>query len=148
MPFEHRITVRFNEVDRAGIAFFGRVYEYVHAAFEELLRAALPDFLEVFDAPRARWGMPLVHSEADYRRPMRHGDRLLIRASVERLGRRSITFRYLVCGADDPEDVRATVALVHAFVDLTTFEGLDAPEALVEGLRRVGVLDESADARA
>ncbi|MDP6943925.1 MAG: polyprenyl synthetase family protein [Myxococcota bacterium] len=36
MSFEHRLTVRFYEVDRAGIAFFGRVFEYCHAAYEAL----------------------------------------------------------------------------------------------------------------
>ena len=39
MSFEHRLIVRFYEVDRAGIAFFGRIFEYCHAAYEGLLVA-------------------------------------------------------------------------------------------------------------
>ena len=39
--FLHRLVVRFHEIDRAGIAYFTRAYEYCHAAFEEMLVAAL-----------------------------------------------------------------------------------------------------------
>ena len=48
MSFEHQIVVRFKDVDRAGIAFFGSVFDYSHAAFEELLAVVLPDLNEAF----------------------------------------------------------------------------------------------------
>ena len=31
MPFARELTVRFHEIDRAGIVYFARVYEYCHA---------------------------------------------------------------------------------------------------------------------
>ena len=91
MAFQHIVTVRFNEVDRAGIAFFGRVYEYCHVVFEELLVAMGNSISNVFD--NGKWGMPLVHSHADYKRPMRLGEELTIEVTVPTDGRHFHYFR-------------------------------------------------------
>ena len=131
MSFEHRLIVRFYEVDRAGIAFFGRVFEYCHAAYEALLVARDYPLAEVFDAED--WGMPLVHAEADFQRPMRMGEELAIHVSVGRLGKTSVTFDFTVRGAVDGE-VRATARHVHACVDMTRFVPLDVPERLRQAL--------------
>ena len=125
MSFEHRLTVRFFEVDRAGIAFFGRVFEYCHAAYEALLMDLGYPLSEVFD--NEGWGMPLVHAEADFQRPMRMGEELAIQVAVGRLGKTSVTFDFTVRGAADGH-VRATARHVHACVDMTRFESLEVPE--------------------
>ena len=137
MGFQHDLTVRFYEIDRAGIAFFGRVYEYCHAAFEELLSAALGSNEAMFSTHG--FGMPLVHSEADYQAPMRMGDRLRIDVTIKKLGRRSITFGYTVVGRDDAVQ-RANVTLVHVFVDMAKFESIDAPAVLTDALKEMGLL--------
>src|SRR5688500_10530099 len=74
MSFHHSVTARFSEIDRAGIVFFGRYFEYCHAAFEELLARMFGDLEQSFAA--GLWTMPLVHAEADFARPVRLGDRL------------------------------------------------------------------------
>lgn len=135
--FEHRLTARFYEVDRAGIIFYGRFYEYCHTALEELLR-------EMFGHPAAifeehDFGMPLVHSEADYERPTRMGDRLVVTLRVERVGTRSVTFRYEIHG--EAGDRRCVVRLVHAFVDLAQFAPIDIPQVFRAALQRVGLVD-------
>ncbi len=137
MPFTHTITARFFEIDRAGIVFFGRFYEWAHECLEELLR-------ELFGHPEAifgelGFGMPLVHSEADYRAPVRFGDRLVISASITRLSERSATFVYTFAGAEDGVH-RATVTLVHAFVDLATFKGIAMPPRFREAALAAGVV--------
>lgn len=138
MTFEYTATVRFHAVDRAGIMFFSRVFEYCHDAFEDALMAAIGR--ERLRAWQTGWGMPLVHAESDYRAPMRHGDRLVIGVEVERLGERSITFGYDVRGEEGSP--RARVRLVHAFIDSKTFQPRSAPDELVDGLRRLGLLPE------
>jgi len=137
MPFEHVVTVRFQEVDRAGIAFFGRVFEYCHVAYEELFRAAGVELQSVFD--RGAWGMPLAHAEADYSHPMRMGERLRVEASVDRAGDRSLAFVFQVVGADDGV-LRATVRHVHVFVDMETFTSIPIPAEVREALRGIGLL--------
>lgn len=135
MSFEHRLTVRFFEVDRAGIAFFGRVFEYCHAAYEALLVAIDYPLTEVFDDEG--WGMPLVHAEADFKRPMRMGEELLIKVTVGRLGNTSITLDFAVFGVDDGQ-LRATCQHVHACVDMKGFAPLQVPDRMRKALQSLG----------
>ena len=135
MTYSHTCTVRFAHVDRAGIAYFARAFEYAHEAFEELLGAA--GLASVFDAEE--WGMPLVHAEADYRAPMRLGDRIAVRATVAALSPRTITVAFELVGEADGR-LRASVRHVHAFVELEGLRPRGAPEALLTGLRGLGLL--------
>lgn len=135
--FSHTVTVRFHEVDRAGILFFGRVFEYCHVAFEEMMAAHAGGGLpHVFDD--LGWGMPLVHAEADYERPMRMGDQIRVDMSVERIGSSSLTFGFELIGADGRR--HATVRLVHAFTDLNRLAKRGVPPEIPDVCRRAGLL--------
>jgi YbgC/YbaW family acyl-CoA thioester hydrolase len=128
-PFEHRLTVRFHQVDRAGIAFFGRLFEYCHDAFEELLSAAGLDGL----LQARRVGLPLVHAEADFAAPLRMGDKLVVAVTVERLGRSSVTFGFALRG-DGEDAVRARLRHVHAAVSLPDLTPCPLPAEVATAL--------------
>ena len=134
-PFEHTITVRFADVDRAGIAYFNHVFHWCHLAYEEFLLAAIGTFDEAFG--RSGWGTPMVRAEADFVDMIRHGDRLTARMTVDRIGGKSIRFAYELVrlGSVDQEDVRARVLLTHAFIDFATGKSIPMPEAFAEALK-------------
>src|SRR5690606_35065652 len=74
--FSAEVAVKFQDVDAAGIVFFARFFDYVHGAYEGFLTASgspLPDVLR-----EKSWAAPLRHAEADYLRPARYGDILLV----------------------------------------------------------------------
>jgi acyl-CoA thioesterase FadM len=129
MIFEHRLRVLFQHCDPAGIAFFGRLFEYSHEAFEELLRARGTPLDEVI---RSGAGAPLVHAEADFFRPLRHG--MLVRVQLYRgkLSERSLRLDALLC--DEAGALCARVAQVHAGLDLRSGRGAPLPRALAEAL--------------
>ena len=133
--FEHPVTVRFHEVDRAGIAFFGRAFEYSHAAFEELLGAL--GLEEALDGDS--WRLPLVSAEADFAKPMRMGDRLCVELAVEQLDADSVTLRFVLRGPHR-DDVRATVRHVHAAVDAARYQPITLPRELADGLARLSLI--------
>ncbi len=137
MPYLFEHTVRFQDIDGAGIMFFGQLFDYCHYAFEELLSDAGIPFAELLQS--RSWAMPLVHAEADYRRPLRHGDRVRIAVELARVGTTSITFAYRVESAAPPHELRATASLVHVIVDLASFERRPIPAELLAGLTRVGL---------
>ena len=143
MAFTYEVTVRFHEVDRAGIAFFGRVFEYAHVAFEELLLSIDPSWTSVFDD--LGWGMPLVHADADFERPMRLNERLTVSVAVESIGARSLTFAFTLTGSEDGV-VRARARHVHVFVDMERFESIPVPDEMRLGLAGLGLLEELEDA--
>ena len=136
MFFETNITARFHEVDRAGIVFFGRAFEYAHICFEEMLTAAFGGMDAVFD--RLDLGFPLVHSEASFLRPMRRGDRLSVRMTIVAFSGRSITFEYAIRGQSDGVE-RCRVRLKHAFVTVSTFKTRHCPDEFIHAIEHIGL---------
>lgn len=88
------IQVRFGHVDPAGIVYFPRIYDYVHDVFEELWEQHVGErYYRILCDEKI--GFPLVHSEVDFRHPLRFGDRPLVRVTCFQLGRSSLGLRYL-----------------------------------------------------
>lgn len=74
-------TIRLNDIDAAGVVFAARICAIAHECYEEDLAAAgLP--LATLLAEGACL-LPLVRLEADFRAPLRHGDRVTTAYTVE-----------------------------------------------------------------
>jgi len=135
VAFEYAFRVRFSDVDAAGVVYFSRIYEYCHAAFEELLRAAeMP--LETL-LHNTGWGLPLIHTEADYHRPLRLGEALRIEVEVVSLTDRRVVFGFRILDAENK--VRARARCEHACVNMEDFRPRTVPSAFVDGLDRLGL---------
>lgn len=128
-------VVRFHEVDRAGIVYFARPFEWCHVLYEELLHAIFGGVEAIFTTKE--WGTPLVHAEADYRRPFKLDERIRIALSVARVGRGSIEYAYALTGPEG--EVRATVKLRHAVIG-PDWRPREVPAELLDGLRRLGLI--------
>ncbi len=124
------MPVRFGDIDQAGIAYYPTLIDHCHDAFEEFFEMGLgipyPTTLL-----RDRLGFPMVHLEADFRRPLRFGDVLEMEVTVARIGRTSITFRYRAFvrrgrrppGGEPAFEVRATTVCL----DMRTFRPKPPP---------------------
>lgn len=126
MSFTHELQVRFQDVDAGGVLFYGRVYDYIHVAYEEFWASEGVD-RGVFFAG-ADYLIPVAHSEADYRAPIRHGERVRVRIDVVKVGRASFTLRHHVAGPDGSPRVDALT--VHAFVRKETMRPIAIPGSL------------------
>lgn len=111
----HRASIRFQDVDAAGIMFFARVFDLFHDAFVAHLRAHGVRLDEVLKA--RVWGAPLVHVEADYARPLSFADEVDIEVDLAARGETSITLSYVVSRRGD---VCVRGVTKHAFIDRTT----------------------------
>jgi 1,4-dihydroxy-2-naphthoyl-CoA hydrolase len=120
--------VRFQDVDAAGVLFFGRIYDYCHQAYEELWAEAGQDRAWIFS--KADFLIPIVHSEADYRSTIHHGEKIAVRVDVTHVGRASFRLAYQVTGPGGEDDVRATAKTVHAFIARETMRPIPIPEKL------------------
>lgn len=123
--FETRLQVRFGHVDPAGIVYFPRIYDYLHDVFEEVWEKHVGQryyhlLLE------QKTGFPLVHSEVDFKHPLRFGDRPLVRVTCFRLGRSSLGLRYEV-SVDDRVCVEARMTT--ACVELGGMKSIEMPAA-------------------
>jgi 4-hydroxybenzoyl-CoA thioesterase len=137
------IDVRFGDCDPAGIVYFPRYFDFFHQAMETWFPTHLGFGYDEFVRER-KLGFPAVHSEADFERPSRFGDRIEIRQRVTRLGRSSITFAYEVHG---PEGLRARGRSVCVVMDLDPASSghgsaLEIPGELRASIERFGVGEE------
>jgi 4-hydroxybenzoyl-CoA thioesterase len=91
--FDVQLKVRFGDVDPAGIVYYPKIFDYIHEAFEELWDVHVgARYYQLLLEHRI--GFPLVHSEVDFRHPLRFGDRPRVRVTCTHLGRASIGLAY------------------------------------------------------
>jgi 4-hydroxybenzoyl-CoA thioesterase len=87
--FETEIPIRFQHCDPAGIVFYPRFFEFTNQVVEQWFEEALGvGFRDLHQ--RRGLGVPTVHVEADFRAPMRLGDRGHFQLHVLSLGRSRI----------------------------------------------------------
>lgn len=84
--------IRFEEVDAAGIVFFGRFLGYAHEAMELFFAGVEGGYPHL--VTKRRVGFPAVHVDADYHAPLRYGDVLTIETTAAKIGRTSCTLAY------------------------------------------------------
>jgi YbgC/YbaW family acyl-CoA thioester hydrolase len=86
--------VRFGDVDPAGIAYFPRIHNFIHEAFEDLWEQFIGvRYYQLMQVQRISF--PMIHTEVDFKSPLRFGDRPRIEATCFHLGRSSLGIRYL-----------------------------------------------------
>jgi 4-hydroxybenzoyl-CoA thioesterase len=121
--FTTTVQVRFGHVDPAGIVYFPRIYDYVHEVFEEVWERHVDErYYKILSEDRV--GFPLVHSEVDFKSPLRFGDRPSVRVTCFRLGRSSLGLRYrFTVAGRECVDAR----MVTACVDLKTQKSFELP---------------------
>ncbi len=93
MPeFTHPGRVAFHETDAAGIVHFSNYFRYA----EEAETAALAS-LGIFSADTLHhYAFPRVKASAHYNNPLHFGEAYEVLASLERLGKSSLTWRFEV----------------------------------------------------
>ncbi|MGH7297220.1 MAG: acyl-CoA thioesterase [Polyangiaceae bacterium] len=124
-PFVHLHRVRFDEVDAAGIVYFARFFTWCHDAMEAMLAGVEGGYVALVNVRRL--GFPAVHVEADYAAPLRFGEEVHVGATVERLGKSSITIRFDLRRASDGDHV-ATLRHVVALTDLVAMRARPIPD--------------------
>jgi len=92
MPFTTTRRVEFCDTDMAGIVHFSNFFRYMEAAETEFLRSLGLSVTWVENA--VRYGFPRVSVHCDYTSPARFEDILTITVIVEKVGTKSMTYRY------------------------------------------------------
>jgi 1,4-dihydroxy-2-naphthoyl-CoA hydrolase len=141
--FARERPIRFQDVDAAGIIFYARAFDLCHDLYVEFLSEAGLPLHESLAGPLIA---PIRHAEADYRRPLRFGDRVEVALVAAHLGpavpRTEVTlgFRISKLPAREPAIL---VQSVHTFVTRDRFERAEVPVAFARALNAAGVLKDA-----
>ena len=135
MAFRCEIPVRFGDCDYAKIVYYPRFLHFCHVTMEAL-------FEEVIGVPyhiaigEEKVGYPTVKVEAEYRKPVGFGEVLEMHATIERLGSRSVDFRYEGVRRSDGETA-FVIRSRSVAVDMDAWHSVPIPPHHRAGFERV-----------
>jgi acyl-CoA thioester hydrolase len=115
----HRFRVPMGDTDAAQIIYFGAPMRWAERLFTDWLATIGMPTSEVL---RAGFGLPAVHAELSYRRPLRLDERVRGELRLHRRSARSITWRCEFFPDDDEADdggvaVEVLITQVYARID-------------------------------
>jgi 4-hydroxybenzoyl-CoA thioesterase len=119
-----RRSVRFDEVDAAGLVFFARFAAYGHEAMEAFFDALDGGYVALIT--RRRVGLPAVKLETEFHAPLRYGDTFRVETTVVKVGNKSAVFRYRFVKEPGGERVAETLHTV-VTTDLDALRSVDMP---------------------
>ncbi|MEW6050652.1 MAG: thioesterase family protein [Candidatus Zixiibacteriota bacterium] len=131
--FTHHTTVQLHQTDAAGILFFGRFFFLAHDAYQAYIESKGLGFAKILD--QGLFLLPIVHAEADYKAPLRVGDKVTVRLRAETIGTTSFILAYELTKEDGA--MAGTVKTVHVWVDRKTFEKQPLPEWVKGALGKI-----------
>ncbi|MDR3625661.1 MAG: acyl-CoA thioesterase, partial [Ignavibacteriaceae bacterium] len=127
--FTTKKKINFYDCDPAGILFYGRIYEFCHSAYEDLISS--------FNLKEDYWNndgyvVPILNSEAHYHKPIKYGETILIEVAVSKLKSSSFELEYAV--KNEAGDECTVVRTVHIFVDKATWKKREIKPDIKKGL--------------
>ena len=127
-PFRAQMTVRFGDIDHAGIVYYPRFIHFFHVAMEDFFSAVLNlDYWRFLEEENL--GLPTVHIEVDFKRPLRYRDDIEVEVLIDRVGETSITWHYRVFRAGETE-IAAEARLVTVNARMDSLEKTPVPDWL------------------
>lgn len=121
-------VVTFSDCDPAGIIFYPRAMTLAHDAVEAMIAGSSIGRDAWFAS--SRYAAPLRRAELDFFHPLRPGDKISLRARVEKVGRTSVTFVVDFVGTSDQQV--ACAQTVHVLIDQTTGQPAELTAAMRE----------------
>jgi YbgC/YbaW family acyl-CoA thioester hydrolase len=121
--FTYRTRIRIYDTDAAGILFFGAAFRLMSEAFEEFLASTGSNMSAYVNDPQ--YLFPMVHTEADYKRPLRAGDSVSIRIVAEKISESTLGLAYTFTDANNR--IAATGKTVAVAINKKTWEKTGIP---------------------
>ena len=109
MAFEFHQKVLFKHCDPAGIVFFPRYFEMINDCVEAFFEQGLN--MPFHDLHRER-AVPTVQIQTQFPAPSRHGDQLVFRLEIVKIGRSSAEYSMTAICKDEVR-VTTSATLVH-----------------------------------
>jgi YbgC/YbaW family acyl-CoA thioester hydrolase len=91
-PFTTTRRVEFADTDTAGIVHFANFFRYMESAELDFLHSLGLSF--AWRADGVKWGLPRVSAACDFQRPAVFEDVLTIAVTVEKVGVKSVSYRF------------------------------------------------------
>jgi len=109
--FTNLVRVNFFDTDAAGVLFFGNLFRLAHSAYEEFISNGKFERDYFLDN---EFAIPIVHTEANYLKPINPSTQLKVELTVDILKDTSFALEYFFI--DENHNILAKAKTVHVFV--------------------------------
>jgi len=121
--------VEFGDTDMAGIMHYSNFFRFMEVAETSFLQS-LGASVHWRSDDGTHYGFPRVKVGCEFVKPVRFEDILTIRVAVERLGTKSISYRFEFANKDEVIAIAAMTSVYCRNGALGTMESVAIPEAL------------------
>ena len=130
-PFVTSRRVEFRDTDAAGIMHFASILCTMEAAEHEFLRHIKLPLFKPVEGGKISW--PRVSSHCDFRSPARFEDVIDVAVSVQRLGKKSVTYFFSIT-CDERLVAEGTMTAACCFVGKDGISSIEVPKDIVAKL--------------
>ena len=131
--FTYKTSIRLHQTDAAGLLFFAQQFALAHDAYETFVESIGFSFDHAIRS--SEFLLPIVHAEADYKIPMRVGDKITVTMRLAQIGTTSFVLDYELSNASGA--TVGTVKTVHVWTDRATMQKTMLPDWLKAALKQL-----------
>ena len=130
IKYDHHLKVYYKDVDKMGIVYYSRYFEYFEAARTELLDSI---GLDVTSIEKEGLELPVIESHCEYLKGAMFEQKLIVKASIKDIPRAKLKISYNVF-QNQSKEVLATGYTIHAFIK-PTGKATRVPNLVLESIK-------------
>ena len=129
--FTYRTKVYYKDVDKMGVVYYARYFEYFEAARTELLQSIS---LDVPTIENEGYYLPVITSHCDYKSGANFEDELSVKLAINKPPKSTMKIDYEVYRSSN-EELLVTGYTIHAFTDQSG-KAVKPPKRLLEAIHK------------
>ena len=129
--FTYRAKVYYKDVDKMGVVYYARYFEYFEAARTELLQSIS---LDVTTIENEGYYLPVITSHCDYKSGANFEDELSVKLAINKPPKSTMKIDYEVYRSSN-EELLVTGYTIHAFTDQSG-KAVKPPKRLLEAIHK------------
>ncbi|MFL3006135.1 MAG: acyl-CoA thioesterase [Candidatus Neomarinimicrobiota bacterium] len=113
IEYFHPIKVYYRDIDKMGIVYYSRYFEYFEESRTELFASI---GLQITNVEQEGVALPVISSHCEFKKGAKFEDAILIRSCVNEMPRSTLKISYMVV-LKKTNDLLATGHTIHAFIN-------------------------------
>lgn len=132
MKFSYLRRIYLADTDAAGVVYFARGLEICHEAYEESLAQGGISLKQMIQGGKI--GLPIVHAEIDFNRPIFCGDQLQVNLNCSQVNDSEFAIAYQIFSINNLEQVLVKAHTRHVSINPRINQRIDLPETMLKWL--------------
>ena len=127
--FKTKYIIKLSDTDAGGVLFFVHKFRIIHDIYEEFMKKCGFHFYDILY--ESDFALPIVHAEADYKKPLFVGDEVNIELKIEEINDHSFIISYFLSQKKFLKNIEVGSArTVHVAVNTQTNEKIPLPRKI------------------